>query len=120
VRPGAAASTGILALLVLVACTRTIAGSALALQLAGDRRLAAMGVRAATGQFGYLFGAAVGGAALAAGGYEMVGVALAALFVLGTIPHLTAIVSESRARRGRDSSVFAPWSADPDAAGVAP
>ena len=120
VRPGAAASTGILALLVLVASTRTIAGSALALQLAGDRRLAAMGVRAATGQFGYLVGAAVGGAALAAGGYEMLGVALAALFVLGTIPHLTAIVSESRARRGRDSSVFALWSADPDAARVAP
>src|SRR5829696_6463208 len=81
---------------------------------------AARGVRAATGQFGYLVGAAVGGAALAAGGYEMLGVALAALFVLGTIPHVTAILSESRARRGRDSSVFAPWSADPDAARVAP
>jgi hypothetical protein len=34
-------------------------GSALALQSAGERRLAAMGVRAATGQFGYLVGAAV-------------------------------------------------------------
>ena len=33
-RPGAAASTAILALLVLVACTRTVAGSALALQSA--------------------------------------------------------------------------------------
>jgi DHA1 family inner membrane transport protein len=96
VRPGAAASTGILALLVLVACTRTVAGSALALQSAGDRRLAAMGVRAATGQFGYLVGAAVGGAALAAGGYVMLGASLAALFVLGTIPHLTAVVPQTR------------------------
>jgi predicted MFS family arabinose efflux permease len=48
VRPGTAGSTTILALLVLVACTRTVAGSALALQSAGERRLAAMGVRAAT------------------------------------------------------------------------
>jgi predicted MFS family arabinose efflux permease len=58
-----------------------------------------MGVRAATGQFGYLVGAAVGGAALAAGGYEMLGFSLATLFVLGTIPHLTAVVLEARKRR---------------------
>jgi predicted MFS family arabinose efflux permease len=90
-RPGAAGSTAILATLVLVACTRTVAGSALALQSAGDRRLSAMGVRAATGQFGYLIGAAVGGAALAAGGYELLGISLSALFVLGTVPHLTVI-----------------------------
>jgi predicted MFS family arabinose efflux permease len=116
VRPGAAASTAILALVVLVACTRTVAGSALALHSAGERRLAAMGVRAATGQFGYLVGAAVGGAALAAGGYELLAVSLAALFALGTVPHLTAIVSQTRRRRPRDSSVFAPLSFDPDAA----
>ena len=102
VRPGPAASTGILALLVLVATTRTIAGSALALQRAGDRRLAAMGVRAATGQFGYLVGAAVGGAALGVGGYEMLGVSLAALFVLGTLPHLTAVVSDTGRLRSRN------------------
>jgi len=115
-RPSPAASSAILALVVLVACTRTVAGSALALQSAGERRLAAMGVRAATGQFGYLIGAAVGGVALAAGGYELLTVSLAGLFVLGTVPHLTAIVSESRRRRPRDSSVFAPLSLDPDAA----
>jgi predicted MFS family arabinose efflux permease len=116
VRPGAAASTAILALVVLVACTRTVAGSALALQSAGERRLAAMGVRAATGQFGYLVGAAVGGAALAAGGYELLAVSLAALFALGTVPHLTAIVSQTRRRRPKDSSVFTPLRFDPDAA----
>ena len=91
VRPGAGASTAILAALVLVACTRTVAGSALGLQSAGERRLSAMGVRAATGQFGYLTGAGVGGVALAAGGYELLGVSLSALFALGTVPHLTAI-----------------------------
>ena len=101
VRPGAAASTAIMAALVLVASTRTVAGSALALQSAGERRLSAMGVRAATGQFGYLVGAAVGGAALAIGGYELLVIALGSLFVLGTIPHLTAILSEIGSARGR-------------------
>jgi predicted MFS family arabinose efflux permease len=105
VRPSPAASTGILALLVLVACTRTVAGSALALQSSGDRRLAAMGVRAATGQFGYLLGAAVGGAALAAGGYELLAFALAALFALGTVPHLARIVVP--APRPRTATVVA-------------
>ena len=99
VRTSATASTAILALVVLVACTRTVAGSALALQSAGERRVAAMGVRAATGQFGYLVGAAVGGAALAAGGYELLAVSLAALFALGTVPHLTAIVSQTTRQR---------------------
>jgi predicted MFS family arabinose efflux permease len=105
VRPGVATSTAIMALLVLVACTRTVAGSALALQSAGERRLAAMGVRAATAQFGYLLGAAVGGAALAAGGYELLAISLAALFALGTVPHLTAILSEIRRRHPKAALV---------------
>jgi DHA1 family inner membrane transport protein len=100
VRPGPAASTAILAMLVLVACTRTVAGSALALQSAGQRRLSAMGVRAASGQFGYLLGAAVGGAALAAGGYELLGISLSALFALGTVPHLTAVYPTVTVRTG--------------------
>jgi predicted MFS family arabinose efflux permease len=115
VRPGAASSTAILALVVLVACTRTVAGSALALQAAGERRTAAMGVRAATGQFGYLLGAAVGGAALAAGGYHLLVVSLAALFALGTVPHVTAIVSRTRSRLTK-SSFGARLSLDPDGA----
>ena len=98
VRPGAAVSGAILALLVLVACTRTVAGSALGLQSAGERRLSAMGVRAATGQFGYLSGAALGGAALGAGGYELLGISLSALFALGTVPHLTAILARAQPR----------------------
>lgn len=108
VRPGAAASTAILAVLVLVACTRTVAGSALALQSAGDRRLSATGVRAATGQFGYLIGAAVGGAALAAGGYELLGASLSALFALGTVPHLTVIAVSQISRSGGSCARSAP------------
>ena len=94
-----ATSTAIMALLVLVATTRTVAASAHALQSAGGRRLAAMGVRTATTQFGYLFGAGVGGTALAAGGYELLGLTLGALFALGTVPHLAAILSETSKRR---------------------
>lgn len=116
VRHGAAVSTAILALVVLVACTRTVAGSALALQAAGERRTAAMGVRAATGQFGYLLGAAVGGAALAAGGYQLLVISLAALFALGTIPHVTAIVSRSRSWPSKGSFGLVRLSMDPDGA----
>jgi predicted MFS family arabinose efflux permease len=116
VRPGAAVSTAILALAVLVASTRTVAGSALALQAAAKRRTAAMGIRAATGQFGYLLGAAVGGAALAAGGYQLLVVSLAALFALGTVPHVTAILSRTRHRRRTSSFPLARLRLDPDRA----
>jgi predicted MFS family arabinose efflux permease len=97
-RTGVATSTAIMALLVLVATTRTVAGSAHALQSAGGRRLAAMGVRTATTHFGYLVGASVGGAALAAGGYELLTMMLGSLFALGMVPHLAAILSKTRKR----------------------
>jgi predicted MFS family arabinose efflux permease len=45
-------------------------------------------VRAAAIQLGYFAGAAVGGAALAAGGYEAMGLAFAALFVGASVAHL--------------------------------
>ena len=82
VRSGLLLSTGTFALLVLVATTRTVAGSAFALYLAPERRLAVMGVRASTAQLGHLLGGAAGGAALAAGGDPALGLTLAALFAL--------------------------------------
>ena len=94
VRPGLAASTAIFTLLVLVACTRTVAGSTFALYVTPERRLAAMGVRASTGQLGYLVGAGLGGAALAAGGYPLLGLTLAGLFASGAAPHFAALVAE--------------------------
>jgi predicted MFS family arabinose efflux permease len=47
------------------------------------------GVRTAALQFGYFVGAAVGGLALAAGGFTALGLTLAALFVGATIPHVS-------------------------------
>ncbi|MBA2742168.1 MAG: hypothetical protein H0U46_09180 [Actinobacteria bacterium] len=46
------------------------------------------GVRTAALQLGYFVGAAIGGIALAAGGYTSLGLAFAVLFVAGALPHL--------------------------------
>jgi predicted MFS family arabinose efflux permease len=45
-------------------------------------------MRAAANQFGYLLGAALGGIALAAGGFGAVGAAFCALLVLGAAVHV--------------------------------
>ena len=93
VRPGLGVSSAIFTLLVLVACTRTVAGNAFALYVTPQRRLAVMGVRASTVQLGYLLGAGLGGAALASGGYTLLGATLATLFALGAAPHLAAVLA---------------------------
>jgi predicted MFS family arabinose efflux permease len=67
---------------------RTLAGSVRSLHLAPTLRLGVTGVRTAALQFGYFVGPAVGGTALGAAGYTGLGLALGALFVAGTIPHL--------------------------------
>jgi predicted MFS family arabinose efflux permease len=66
---------------------RTLAGGARGLDLAPELRLGVTGVRTAAIQLGYFVGAAVGGVALAAGGYSAVGLAFAGLFACATIPH---------------------------------
>jgi len=99
VRPGPVVSAATFTLLVLVACTRTVAGSTFALYVTPERRLAVMGVRASTGQLGYLLGGGVGGAALAAGGYPALCLTLAGLFALGTAPHVAALLAERAALR---------------------
>ena len=106
VRPGLLLSTGAFTLLVLVATTRTVAGSAFALYVGPDRRLAVMGVRASTAQLGYLLGGAVGGAALAAGGYPALGLTLAALFALGTTPHIRTLLAERTRQRHSGAGGF--------------
>ena len=62
-----------------------------------------MSLRAAATQFGYLVGAGLGGLALAAGGYSLLGGVLAILFVLAVVPHLASIAAVRRPR-GADSS----------------
>jgi DHA1 family inner membrane transport protein len=88
VRPSPAASLGLFAACMAAIGGRTIAGSAFGLDAAPDRRVAVMSLRAAAVQVGYLLGAASGGAALAAGGYGLLGATLGVLFLLGVAPHL--------------------------------
>jgi DHA1 family inner membrane transport protein len=88
VRPSAWFSLAVFAALSFFAGGRTLAGSARGLDLAPELRLGVTGVRTAALQGGYFVGAAVGGAALAAGGYPALGLTLAALFAAASIPHL--------------------------------
>jgi predicted MFS family arabinose efflux permease len=88
VRPSLWVSIGLFALLSFLAGGRTLAGSARSLHLAPALRLGVTGVRTAALQLGYFVGAAVGGAALGAGGYAALGGALGALFLAATVPHL--------------------------------
>lgn len=88
VRPSPAASLVLFAACMAAIGGRTIAGSAFGLGAAPDQRVAVMGLRAAAVQFGYLLGAACGGAALAIGGYGLLGATLGILFLLGVAPHL--------------------------------
>ncbi len=70
---------------VFFAAGRGFAGAALGLQLSGGRRLAAMSVRAAADQFGYLAGAVVGGVLLDLWGYPGVGIGLGFLMVVAAL-----------------------------------
>jgi MFS transporter, DHA1 family, inner membrane transport protein len=88
VRASVWVSVGLFSILCFIAGGRTLAGSARGLGLAQDLRLGVTGVRAAAIQAGYFVGAALGGAALAVGGYGTLGLAFAALFVGAAIPHL--------------------------------
>lgn len=59
---------------------RMLIGNAFGLQVAPSLRLAIMGTRASANQFGYFVGAAIGGVALGAGGYGVLGLTLGGLF----------------------------------------
>jgi DHA1 family inner membrane transport protein len=101
VRPSPAASLVLFAACMAAIGGRTIAGSAFGLGAAPDQRVAVMGLRAAAVQFGYLLGAAVGGAALAVGGYGLLGATLGLLFLLGVAPHLRPLARLGPPREGR-------------------
>ena len=70
--------------------TRTVAGTVFGFSVAGDLGREVGTIRAVTTQLGYLLGALVGGAALAVGGFALLGVAVGALFVASTLPYTTA------------------------------
>ena len=81
-------SLAVFSVLAFLAGGRTLAGAAAGLDLAPELVLGVTGLRTAALQLGYFLGAAVGGLALAAGGYRALGFALSALFVGATVPHL--------------------------------
>lgn len=101
-RPALWVSAAAFAALTFVAAGRTIAGSALGLEVCSRRRMFAMRIRAAATQFGYLLGTVAGGLALAGGGYPALGVTFGALFLLAALPHALAW------RAGRVSVVSEP------------
>lgn len=88
IRPNAWVSLAIFSVLSFIAGGRTLAGSARGLGLAPELRLGVTGVRTGALQFGAFGGAAIGGIALAVGGFEALGVTFAVLFVCATIPHV--------------------------------
>lgn len=96
--PGALFTTVLFALIVAAVGGRTLAASAFGLQAAPDDRVAISATRAAVTQLGYFSGAALGGAALAAGGYSALTTVLAFAFVLAVIPHVALLMAASRRR----------------------
>jgi predicted MFS family arabinose efflux permease len=90
VRPSLVVSAVLFAALAVVGGGRTYTGAAAGLALAHGHRLAAMSVRTAALQFGYLVGSVVGGVALGVGGYPALGLAFAGLFLLSAVPHAVA------------------------------
>jgi MFS transporter, DHA1 family, inner membrane transport protein len=91
VRPALWFSAGLFALIVLLAGGRTLSGSAAGLSAAPGDEVTVMSIRAAATQLGMVGGAALGGAALAAGGYGLLGAVLSILFAAGAVPHLAAV-----------------------------
>jgi len=91
-RPGLWLTVPLLATYVFLNSGRTIAGSALGLDVAPGRSVTAMGMRASATQVGYLVGAGLGGLALHFGGYAAAGATFGALYVLGVAPHARVVL----------------------------
>jgi predicted MFS family arabinose efflux permease len=99
VHPSLLFSVGVFAVFSFLAGGRTLAGSALGLGAASDRRLGVMGLRTAAVQLGYLVGAAAGGAALALGGYGALGACFAVLLLAAVVPHAATLAGRRAAVR---------------------
>lgn len=73
---------------------RTTASAGYSLTASPGRKVGVSSLRAASVQFGFLIGAAVGGLGLALGGYAAVGVLLAVMFALSSLIHLAVALAE--------------------------
>ena len=91
-RLGAGVTLALLAAMAFVNGWRSITASALGMDRAPDDRVAAMSMRAAANQLGYLLGAVAGGLALAVGGFSALGLTLAALFAAAALIHFPPLV----------------------------
>jgi predicted MFS family arabinose efflux permease len=96
VRPTAALSLGVLALMAFVNGWRSMVASAVGMDAAPQDRVAVMSMRAAANQFGYLLGAAAGGLALALAGFTGLGLALGGLFAASVLVHVPALLPSGR------------------------
>jgi predicted MFS family arabinose efflux permease/GNAT superfamily N-acetyltransferase len=83
-----------------VVATRTVTGTVYGFAAAGDLGREVGTVRAVTTQLGYLLGALVGGAALAIGGFGLLGVAFGGLFIASMVPYVVEHLASRRAARG--------------------
>jgi MFS transporter, DHA1 family, inner membrane transport protein len=90
VRPSAAFTLGVLAVMAFVNGWRSMLASALGMDTAPEDKLAVMSMRAAANQFGYLLGAGAGGLALALAGYTGLGATLAGMFAAAVLIHAPA------------------------------
>jgi predicted MFS family arabinose efflux permease len=91
-RPALALTIAVLAVMAFVNGWRSMLASSLGMDTAPEDKLAVMAMRAAANQLGYLLGAAVGGAALALGGFSALGLALATVFAAGAAIHAPAVL----------------------------
>lgn len=91
-RPAVALTLAVLAIMAFVNGWRSMIASALGMDSAPEDAVAAMSMRAAANQFGYLLGAAAGGAALAVAGFAGFGIVLATMFVAAALIHAPALV----------------------------
>ena len=88
-------------MLCFVSGARTYLGSAVGLALAAERHAAAMSIRAAAAQIGWILGGLLGGVALAVGGYATLGLVLGALYAAGGLLHVSALIKLIPRERGR-------------------
>jgi DHA1 family inner membrane transport protein len=91
-RVGVAVTLALLAVMAFVNGRRSMFASTLGMDAAPEDRVAVMSMRAAANQLGYLLGAAVGGLAIALGGFLALGAALAALFLGAALIHFPMLI----------------------------
>ena len=91
---GTGFTTAAFTTLVFLAGGRTTASAGYSRGDSPGRRVGVSSLRAASVQFGYLLGAAVGGLGLALGGYAAAGVLLAVMFVVSSAIHVAVVLAE--------------------------